>query len=126
MLKQLLYGTVYIRVAKNQFLVRHIEDKKEVMISAIEPFTTKRLLIGEFVVAEKYLKQGINKVHEGRWLPASPVVLIQPLEMIDGGLSQVEERVLKELAAGAGARKVVVWVGHELSDQEVVQRAKNA
>jgi len=43
--------------------------------------------------------------------------------MIEGGLSQVEERVLRELAAGAGARKVFVWVGHELSDQEVIQRA---
>jgi len=125
MLKQLLNGTVYVRVSKNQFRVRHVVDKKEVIVSAFEPFTTKRLLVGEFAAAEKYLKEGVKKVHEGRWFAASPVIVIQPLEMIEGGLSQVEERVLKELAVCAGARKVVVWVGQELSDQEVVQRAKN-
>jgi len=120
---KLLTGVVYVKVSKNQFRVRHVVDNKEIVVSAIEPFTTTRLLVGEFAVAEKYLKDGIKKLHEGRWFAASPVIIIQPLEMIEGGLSQVEERVLRELAAGAGARKVFVWVGHELSDQEVIQRA---
>ncbi|MES9814134.1 MAG: 1-pyrroline-5-carboxylate dehydrogenase [Candidatus Thiodiazotropha sp.] len=125
MLEQILIGTVYVKVAKNQFQVRHIEDKKEVTVTAVEPFTTKRLLVGEFMAAEKYLKQGVKKVHEGRWFPASPVIVIHPLEMIEGGLSEVEERVLKEVATGAGASKVIVWVGHELSDHEVIQHARN-
>ena len=38
---------------------------------------------------------------------------------IEGGLSEVEERALREVAIGAGASKGVVWVGHELSDAEV-------
>ena len=42
--------------------------------------------------------------------------------MIEGRLSEVEERVLRELAMGAGASKVVVWVGHELSDAEVQEK----
>jgi len=120
---KLLTGVVYVKVSKNQFRVRHVVDNKEIVVSAFEPFTTTRLLVGEFAIAEKYLKDGIKKLHEGRWFAASPVIVIQPLEMIEGGLSQVEERVLRELAAGAGARKVFVWVGHELSDQEVIQRA---
>jgi len=90
-----------------------------------KPFTTKRLLLGDFSIAEQYLKEGIAKVHEGRWISASPVVVIQPLEMIEEGLSPVEDRLFKELAAGAGARKMSVWVGHELSDPEVIQHAKN-
>jgi rod shape-determining protein MreB len=97
MLKKLLNGTVYVKVSKNQFRVRHVADKKEVTVSAIEPFTTNRLLVGEFAVAEKYLKEGIRKIHEGRWFAASPVIVIQPLEMIEGGLSQVEEKVLRNL-----------------------------
>ena len=125
MLKNLLSGTVYVKVLKNQFRLRHVGNEKEVTVSALEPFTTNRLLIGQFAVAEKYLKEGIEKVHEGRWFAASPVIVIQPLEMIEGGLSQVEERVLMEVAAAAGARKVVVWIGHELTDQEVVQRVDN-
>jgi hypothetical protein len=42
--------------------------------------------------------------------------------MAEGGLSEVEERVLKEVAIGAGASKVVVWVGRELSDGEVREK----
>jgi len=49
-------------------------------------------------------------------------VLIQPLELIDGGLSEIEARILHELAIGSGASKVVVWVGAELSDTEVKQK----
>ena len=125
MLNKLLNSTVYVRVTKNQFRVRHIEDNKEITISSIESFTTKRLLIGEFTIAEKYLKKGIDMIHQGKWLSTSPVVVVQPLEMIDEGLSQVEERVFREVAAGAGARKVAVWVGQELSDQEVLALVKN-
>jgi rod shape-determining protein MreB len=46
------------------------------------------------------------------------------MEKIDGGLSQVEDRVLKDLALSLGAQKVVVWIGHELSDNEVKQKVK--
>jgi len=125
MLKKLLNGAVYVKVSKNQFRVRHVVDKREVTVSAAEPFTTERLLVGNFSTAEKHLKEGVEKVHGGRWFSSSPVIVIHPLEMIEGGLSQVEERVLKELASGAGARKVIVWVGHELSDQELAHRAEN-
>lgn len=43
--------------------------------------------------------------------------------MIEGGLSPVEERALRELAFGAGGHKVVIWVGKELSNEEVIEKA---
>jgi rod shape-determining protein MreB len=49
-------------------------------------------------------------------------VVIHPLEKIEGGLSQVEERLFHELAVGAGASKVVVWAGAPLSDAEVAAK----
>jgi hypothetical protein len=51
-------------------------------------------------------------------------MLILPMEKTEGGLSQVEERVLQELALGAGARRALVWVGQELSDQELRQKCR--
>lgn len=125
MKKQLLSNTVYVKVTKNQFWARHIENQKEALETALEPFTTKRLLVGEFTTAEKHLSAVIEKVHKGKWFSTSPVAVIHPMEMVDGGLSQIEERVFKELAAGAGAKKVVVWLGHELSDHEVINKANN-
>jgi rod shape-determining protein MreB len=49
---------------------------------------------------------------------------MHPLEKIDGGLTQVEERLFHELAVGAGAAKVFVWVGAPLSDAEVISKIK--
>jgi hypothetical protein len=39
--------------------------------------------------------------------------------MAEGGLSEIEDRIFRELAIGAGARRISVWVGPELSDAEV-------
>jgi rod shape-determining protein MreB len=112
-------NTVYVRVKRNQLHVRHIESDSEVAVDAQPPFTTARLLIGQFLVAESLLKQALKQVSASRFFSVAPKVLIQPLEMADGGLSEVEERVLREVAMGAGATKVVVWVGAQLNDAEV-------
>jgi len=122
MLTRLLPNPLYVRVRRNQFRVRNLESGAEATFDAQPPFTTARLLIGQFSAAENLLKRAVKQTAKGGIFAVSPQVLIQPLEMIEGGLSDVEERVLKEVARGAGASKVVVWVGHELSDAEV--RAK--
>ncbi|EDX87924.1 hypothetical protein ADG881_26 [Alcanivorax sp. DG881] len=44
------------------------------------------------------------------------------MEMTDGGLSQVEERVIMDMAYGAGAKRVLLWVGGELSWQEALNK----
>ena len=45
--------------------------------------------------------------------------------MVEGGLSEIEERILKEVAIGAGATKVVVWVGAPLTDADVKAKLKS-
>jgi len=122
MLTGFLANAVYVRVKKNQFRVRSLESAAEATFDAQPPFTTARLLIGQFQAAEKVLKRAVTEMTKSRIFAVSPQVLIQPLEMLEGGLSEVEERVLKEVAIGAGASKVVVWVGRELSDAEVREK----
>jgi rod shape-determining protein MreB and related proteins len=112
-------GTVYVLVRRNQFRVRHVESKVEAVFDAEPPFTTTRLLVGQFLAAESLLKRALKQVLKPSFFAPSPQILIQPLEMLEGGLSEVEERVLKEAAIGAGASKVVVWVGPQLSDDDV-------
>jgi len=122
MLTGFFANAVYVRVRKNQFRVRNLESAAEATFDAQAPFTTTRLLIGQFQAAENVLKRALKEMLKGGIFAVSPQVLVQPLEMTEGGLSEVEERVLKEVAIGAGASKVVVWVGRELSDGEVREK----
>lgn len=127
MLENLLTKSIYIKVYENRFVLKLLEEgATPITLVASEPFTTQRLLVGQFMAAEGTLKKGFKEIFSGKWFFPSLAVVIHPLEKIEGGLSEVEERVLKELAAGAGARKVAVWIGHELSDKEAQQRANNA
>ena len=116
--------TVYVRVMRDRLKVRSLDSGTEVEVSPASPFSTERLLIGNFAAAEAALKEGLKKIAGGGWFTPSPRVVMHPLEMSEGGLSEVEERILRELAIGAGAMKVVVWVGPQLSDAEVRERVR--
>ena len=112
----------YLRVRKNEISARNIKSGKEVTIKASTPFTSTRLLVGEFRLAEKLVCNAMKEIFPNAFWTTSPAVVVHPLEMVEGGLSEVEERLLKELAIGAGAAMAIVLTGAELTDAEV--RAK--
>jgi hypothetical protein len=122
MLTAFFDSAMYVRVKKNQFRVRSLKFEKEATFNADQPFSTNRQLIAQFQLAEEVLKRALKEISKSSFFTPSPHVLIQPLEITVEGLSQVEERVLREVAIGAGASKVVVWLGHELSDAEVREK----
>ena len=119
MLSGLLANTIYVQVRKNHFRVRHIESRRERQFSAPRPFTTRRLLVGQFQEAATLLRGAIRDF-AGGLLSVSPVIVIHPVEMADGGLSEVEQRIFRELALSAGARRAIVHEGALLSDADVV------
>ena len=125
MLAKLLANTIYVQIRKNSIRLRHIEGKKEREIVAQKPFTTTRLLVGQFKDTESLLRKGIQEIGSGGLFQVSPVVVMHPIEMVDGGLSEVEERVYRELALSVGARSVFVHVGKPLTDSEVVSVTQN-
>lgn len=84
-------------------------------------FTTTRLLVGDFKVAEDLLRRLLKEVKASGIFSAQPRMLLQPLEMTEGGLSMVEERVFMELGAGAGARHVRLQVGSKLGHTAAVE-----
>jgi rod shape-determining protein MreB len=86
------------------------------------PFAHPRSLISDFLIAEKLLQQLVRRLIKGKPFRASPVMIIHPLEKLEGGLTQIEARAFQELAAATGAREAHVWVGRELQDHEL--RAK--
>lgn len=87
------------------------------------PFLHPRSLLGDVQLGEKLLRKLIVGVYGHRLFRPSPVIVFQPLEKLEGGLTEIEERAFKEIFAGAGGREVHVWTGRRLSDQEIVTGA---
>src|SRR4051812_28345516 len=113
-------NTIYVRVSKNKFRLKNVDSGQEHQAESPSPFTTNRLLVGQFDVAEQTLRRAFSNVVSKGVFASAPNVVMHPLEMVEGGLSEVEERVFRELAVGAAsAKKVVVWTGHELSGAEI-------
>ncbi|MDR2838368.1 MAG: hypothetical protein LBV49_07385 [Azonexus sp.] len=114
---------LYVQIRENFVQVRNVNNPRTFQRSASTPFSHPRMLVGNFTAAAECLKKAISEAR-GSGLFLSTSVVIHPLEKIDGGLTQVEDRLLRELALGAGASKVAVWVGPPLSDAEVISKFK--
>jgi rod shape-determining protein MreB len=83
-------------------------------IRVLNPFKHSRSFVADFMCAEKILQHGIYTMHNSKIRPA-PRVIIHQLDKTDGGLADIEERVLRELALGAGAREVIIYVGDKIN-----------
>jgi rod shape-determining protein MreB len=111
---------IYIKIKTNNIWAKHLESQTIVELSAHQPFTTKRLLVGNFDAALFVIKNAINQTHSKTLKWVSPKVVIHPMEYLEEGLSPVEKRLFLDLAACSGALERRVWEGTELADTEVI------
>ena len=103
MIRVLRSDLAYVKVFRDRMTIERLEGGgRPYEALPVLPFTTRRLLVGQFDVAEHYLQQGLKWLGENAWLKPGPQLIVQPMEMTDGGLSQVEERVIMDMAYGAG------------------------
>jgi hypothetical protein len=111
--------TLYVKIKKNRFEVKCLESGATLVQDAVIPFSTTRLLVGQFGNATDFLKPVFQKLSNSKLLPSRPKVLMHQVEMAEGGLAEVEERVLFELALHCGARNIKTYIGADLSDAQV-------
>lgn len=127
MFNQLLNNFLYVKIYKNKIVIKNLTDNLPTQMFAPDvAFTTTRLLIGNFIPAVECLKQAIKSSRSKSLLAGSPTILLQPMEMCEGGLCEIEDRVMRECALGAGARKVVLWIGEELANEKALEKIKAA
>jgi hypothetical protein len=115
--------TIYIKIHRNSVTVRNISSRTEATATGI--FSSSRLLVGAFSEAAKLIKELQSQVAPTYFFKAGHVAVIHPRDMVEGGLSQVEERIFAELALGTEARKFVVHVGELMSDERVLALANS-
>lgn len=87
-------------------------------IEVVNPFVHPRLLIANFPRAEMVMTHAFKQVCRSRVFSPSPRVVVQPMERLEGGLTDVEARAFREMCLGAGAREVVVYVGAPLTSAQ--------
>ena len=90
-------------------------------VEVIHPFSHPRSLLadpqsGQWVLQGIFAKMlGGGAVSAFSPLSPSPLVVIQPLEKNKGGLTGLEVQGFQEMCLGAGARRVLVYQGPELT-----------
>ena len=118
--------TLYIALYKNRMTVRNLDDGGEYNGSGA--FSNQRLLVAQFFAAHKVLFELIQQLKPESWLARLLQrkhfrILVDAMELNEGGLSQVEERAIEEMVATAVSlryRQLEVRCGNHLrSDVEV-------
>ncbi len=102
---------------------KHAELNHQSDSEVINPFDHPRVLFANAMVADKLLRCIVDKL-----LPRKPLLgphlIIQPMEEMEGGYTIIELRAFRDLARlGGMARKVTVYLGEELSAEELKHRA---
>ena len=88
-------------------------------VEIVNGFKHPRTLIADFTVAEETLKYCLRLITPKGLFVASPVIIFQPLEMAEGGYTQVEMRAFEELCKQTGARTVLIKLGAEFTTDEL-------
>ena len=104
--------SIYVQVFRTKFIVRNVDSGQSAEILRDQSFASPRMLIADFTMAQHQLKEAVKSLRRGL---RSPAILIHPMELIEGGITQVEYRTFVELGLGAGASKASVYSGAPLS-----------
>lgn len=88
-------------------------------VALVNGFRHPRTLLADFTVAAQTLQLLLKRLQPPALLRPAPTAVLQPLEQLDGGLTEVEIRGLTELLLGAGARRAFIWIGRELQHHEL-------
>ena len=88
-------------------------------VTVCNGFKHPRTLLADFTIAERTLRYFVKKVMPKTWFMPSPTIILHPQAVLEGGLTQIEIRAFAELAAVVGAKRVFVWEGEVLSNENL-------
>jgi len=118
--------TIYIRLFENKIQLRHLDSGQTINRTCSDKFSSERLLVASCSIAIKFIRDVLSEVQKDKLLKSSLVVLIQPMEKIEGGVSEVERMVFNDLIEQIGGKYAFVHDTQEnLTDDEVRKITKS-
>ncbi len=100
---------IYIKISKNKVEVTDLETGKTVSQSAENDFSSIRNVVSNFNNANQTIGSVLKEmnINTSFWRPRTKI-LIQQLEVTEGGLSDIEKRALRDLGEMAGGNQVYI------------------
>lgn len=112
--------SIYIKIKRNHVEVTDLDTGETVSQQAVQPFSSVRNVVSSFNPANETIQSALEKLGlKGRSFLAKMNILIQQLEGLEGGLSDIEKRALRDLAEMAGANKVYILEQSELVSTQI-------
>lgn len=95
----------YIKLYVNRIEIEDLVNKKSISENSQTEFNNQRLLVADFMKAETFIK---NVFKNNKLTTKNSVGIIQQIEMSEGGLSDIEKRILQELFTGVGINEIYI------------------
>ncbi|MFT6982866.1 MAG: hypothetical protein ACJAUD_001636 [Crocinitomicaceae bacterium] len=114
--------TLYVKLSKNKVEIKHIESGQSIVRISSNPFSSDRLILSNYELAEKFLRIVIGELLTGEKKFMRPIEVV--LQIIDKDISiiePIERRAYQDSMEHAGAKSV--WIceyQNTLSDEEVM------
>jgi rod shape-determining protein MreB and related proteins len=100
---------IKVEIYLNRIVVEY--DGEQRTFTPERPFSNTRMLVADFTAAERCLRHALAEMKVfGIFNFLQPKLCIHPKEKTEGGLSEVEKRILVEVGRGAGAKKVEIVI----------------
>ena len=118
---------IYIKLFKNRIEIVNLETEEKLSRESAEPFSTQRFIIADFNKADALIRNILNDLLPGKSIfPRQTKILIQQVESVEGGLSEIEKRALRDLGEMAGGTPVIL-IDHfqTLSNIEAMLKLKD-
>lgn len=109
--------TIYIQIEKDLFKFLHVQSDRVAKIQG--SYSNQRLAIAHFMTAAEALKKGVYEVYPKSFFRVKPVIVMHQIFNSEGGLCEIEERILREAALSAGTKQVFIWQGQPLSSSQL-------
>jgi actin-like ATPase involved in cell morphogenesis len=101
--------SIYIKIKRNHVEVTDLKTGKTVSQQATRPFSSTRNIVSNFNNANEAIESALKELGLRKsFFLLSFKILIHQLEGLEGGLSDIEKRALRDLAEMAGANKVYI------------------
>lgn len=119
LIKNFLNNILYVRLGDNTAILYSPKTEHSKTYCSDHSFSNERIAVSSFVVAQDFLTRAIKDFYSEDFFQLSPSVIMHQEYKSEGGLGEVEIKVLQELALASGARKVYVWEGNKLSKKQL-------